>query len=81
MSSLRSRLFTWSGLIDVVALRHLCFAIPLGSSAQNIIAALSQPDAGVKMEGINYFADTLLFAGVIPALASATRRSETIPRF
>jgi hypothetical protein len=27
------------------------------------------------VEGINYFADTLLFAGVILALASATPRS------
>jgi hypothetical protein len=29
----------------------------------------------VQVEGINYFADTLLFAGVILALASATPAS------
>jgi len=37
-----------------------------------LIGALSDPNTGVKMEGINYFADTLLFAGVILAVASAT---------
>jgi uncharacterized membrane protein len=41
-----------------------------------MIAALSQPDIEVKVEGINYFADTLLFAGVILALASATPPSD-----
>jgi uncharacterized membrane protein len=37
-----------------------------------LIAALSQPETGVQIEGINYFADTMLFAGVILALARAT---------
>jgi uncharacterized membrane protein len=37
-----------------------------------LIAALSQPEAGIKVEGINYFADTLLFAGAVFALAKAT---------
>lgn len=41
-----------------------------------LIAALSQTGIGVEVEGINYFADTLLFAGVILALASATPRSD-----
>ena len=40
-----------------------------------LIAALSDPRTGVKLEGINYFADTLLFAGVILVLASAAPRS------
>jgi uncharacterized membrane protein len=40
-----------------------------------LIAALSDPAIEVKVEGINYFADTLLFAGVILTLASATPRS------
>ena len=40
-----------------------------------MIAALSDPPIGVEVEGINYFADTLLFAGVILALASATSRA------
>jgi uncharacterized membrane protein YphA (DoxX/SURF4 family) len=43
-----------------------------------LIVALSNPGTGVKMEGINYFADTLLFAGAILALASATPRSEAV---
>jgi uncharacterized membrane protein len=37
-----------------------------------MIAALSQPALAVKVEGINYFFDTLLFTGAILALASAT---------
>jgi uncharacterized membrane protein len=40
-----------------------------------LIMALSNPSATVQVEGINYFADTLLFAGGILALASATPRS------
>jgi uncharacterized membrane protein len=36
-----------------------------------LIASLSDPSTAVKVEGINYFADTLLFAGAILALASA----------
>jgi uncharacterized membrane protein len=37
-----------------------------------LISALANPSTQVKVEGINYFFDTLLFAGVILALASAT---------
>jgi hypothetical protein len=41
-----------------------------------LIAALADPSTGVQIEGINYFADTLLFAGAILALASATARTD-----
>ena len=37
-----------------------------------LIVSLLDPSTAVKVEGINYFADTLLFAGAILALASAT---------
>jgi len=37
-----------------------------------LIAQISDPSTAVKVEGINYFADALLFAGTILALASAT---------
>jgi len=37
-----------------------------------LIAQISDPSTAVKVEGINYFADTLLFAGAILALASAS---------
>jgi uncharacterized membrane protein YphA (DoxX/SURF4 family) len=37
-----------------------------------LIVALADPSTEVKVEGINYFFDTLLFAGAILALASAT---------
>ena len=42
-----------------------------------LIVALSDPDTAVKVEGINYFADTLLFSGAILALASAMPRSNS----
>ncbi len=41
-----------------------------------LISALGNPSTDVKVEGINYFFDTLLFAGAILALASATPRTE-----
>src|SRR5580704_1046744 len=40
-----------------------------------LITQMSDPSTAVKVEGINYFADTLLFAGAILALASATPRT------
>jgi uncharacterized membrane protein len=44
-----------------------------------LIAALADSSTAVKVEGINYFADTLLFAGTILALASATPRTDENP--
>ncbi len=41
-----------------------------------LIAALLDPNPGVKVEGLNYFFDTLLFAGAILAVASATPSSD-----
>ena len=41
-----------------------------------LIAALLGPSIAVRVEGINYFADTLLFAGAILALARATARPD-----
>jgi uncharacterized membrane protein len=41
-----------------------------------LIGSLLDPSTAVKVEGINYFADTLLFAGAILALASATPRTD-----
>ncbi len=41
-----------------------------------LIAQLSDASIAVKVEGINYFADTLLFAGAILALASATKHTD-----
>ena len=39
-----------------------------------LIASLSDPSTDVKVEGLNYFFDTLLYAGAILALAKATSR-------
>jgi uncharacterized membrane protein len=41
-----------------------------------LIVSLMNPSTGAKIEGINYFADTLLFCGASLALASATARTE-----
>jgi hypothetical protein len=41
-----------------------------------LIAALSSPGTDIKVEGLNYFFDTLLFGGAILALANATRRTD-----
>ncbi len=41
-----------------------------------LIVSLLDPSTDVKVEGLNYFFDTLLFAGAILALASATSRTE-----
>jgi uncharacterized membrane protein len=43
-----------------------------------LVVALSKPDIAVQVEGINYFADTLLFAGAILALAKAAPRSDAV---
>jgi uncharacterized membrane protein YphA (DoxX/SURF4 family) len=37
-----------------------------------LMVSLADPSTAVKVEGINYFFDTLLFAGAVLALASAT---------
>jgi uncharacterized membrane protein len=37
-----------------------------------LIGALADPNSGVKIEGLNYFADTLLFGAVILSLARVT---------
>jgi hypothetical protein len=41
-----------------------------------LIAALANPSTDVQVEGINYFFDTMLFAGAILALASASPRTD-----
>ena len=41
-----------------------------------LIASLLDPSTDVKVEGINYFFDTMLYAGAILALASASPRTD-----
>jgi hypothetical protein len=41
-----------------------------------LIAALSTPGTDVKVEGLNYFFDTLLWAGTVLALANAAPRPD-----
>jgi len=42
-----------------------------------LIGALADPSTAVKVEGLNYFADTLLFGAVILSLARATTDTPT----
>jgi uncharacterized membrane protein len=49
-----------------IVLLVLCIYGPL------LIVALADPNTGVQVDGLNYFADTLLFGAAILALASAT---------
>jgi uncharacterized membrane protein len=39
-----------------------------------LIGALADPSAGVQVEAVNYFADTLLFGGAILSLAGVNRK-------
>jgi hypothetical protein len=42
-----------------------------------LIGALSDPSASVQVEGVNYFADTLLFGGAILSLAVRAGKDAT----
>ena len=44
----------------------------IGYYGPMLIGALADPSVGVKLEGLNYFADTLLFGATILSLAQAT---------
>jgi hypothetical protein len=41
-----------------------------------LMASLANPSTAVKVEGLNYFFDTLLFGGTILAVASAMPRAD-----
>jgi uncharacterized membrane protein len=41
-----------------------------------LIASLLDPNVGTKIEGLNYFFDTLLYAGTVLALAHASPRAD-----
>jgi uncharacterized membrane protein len=53
-----------------IVLLVLCIYVPI------LIVQMFDPSTAAKVEGINYFADTLLFAGVVLALASASPRTD-----
>jgi uncharacterized membrane protein len=48
----------------------------IGYYGPMLIGALADPSAGVKLEGLNYFADTLLFSATILSLAQAYAHSD-----
>ncbi len=41
-----------------------------------LVESMRDPGKAVQVQGINYFADTLLFAGAILGLADATKYSD-----
>ena len=45
-----------------------------------LIGALMDPSTGVKIEGLNYFADTLLFGATILSLANVPRNKHFIDK-
>jgi len=45
-----------------------------------LIGALADPSTGVKIEGLNYFADTLLFGATILSLANASLTKNSIDK-
>jgi hypothetical protein len=78
----------FSGICILLAMMTRSAAIALGTwivllvvyvYGPMLVAALLAPSTAVKVEGINYFADTLLFAGVILTLARATPGRAEIP--
>ncbi|HXK12215.1 MAG TPA: hypothetical protein VMT70_21430 [Vicinamibacteria bacterium] len=58
-----------AGLGAWILLTLLAIYVPV------MISALSEPGIAAQVEGINYLADTLLFAGVVLALAKASPRA------
>jgi len=53
----------------------LCYGWPT-----MLIGALMDPSTGVKIEGLNYFADTLLFGATILSLANASLTNNSIDK-
>jgi uncharacterized membrane protein len=69
-------LFTKQVRVAATYLGTWIFLIVLFVYGPILIAALADPSTAVKVEGLNYFFDTLLYAGTILALAQATAAGE-----
>jgi len=69
-------LFTKKVRVAATYLGTWIFLIVLLIYGPILIASLLDPSTDVKVEGLNYFFDTLLYAGTILALASATPRTD-----
>jgi uncharacterized membrane protein len=54
--------------------------LTLGIYGPMLILALADPNTGAKLEGLNFFADTLLFAATILSLALPIRKHVDTPR-
>jgi uncharacterized membrane protein len=71
-----SILFTKKRRLAATALGAWLLALVLFVYGPMLISALQAPGADVQVEGVNYFFDTLLYAGTILALASASPRTD-----
>jgi uncharacterized membrane protein len=67
-------LLTWKTRFAATYLGSWIVLLVVAIYGPVLIGALPDPSASVQVEGINYFADTLLFAGVILSLAAANRK-------
>jgi uncharacterized membrane protein len=75
-------LFTKKSRVAAAYLGTWIFLIVLFIYGPILIASLLDPSTDVKVEGLNYFFDTLLYAGTILALARATpglTRASAVP--
>ncbi|MEO8622498.1 MAG: hypothetical protein ABI625_15610, partial [bacterium] len=75
-----SVLFSQKTRTMVAALSAWLIALILVLYGPMMISALFSPAMGEQLVGVNYFADTLLFAGAILALASVAPRERTTTR-
>ena len=62
--------------VAAVYLGSWILILVVGYYGPMLIGALADPSAAAKLEGLNYFADTLLFGGTILSLAYATTASD-----
>ena len=65
-------LLAWKTRIAATYLGTWFLLLVVGYYTPMLIGSLANPSTGTKIEGLNYFADTLLFGGTILTLAYAT---------
>jgi uncharacterized membrane protein len=69
-------LLAWKSRIAATYLGAWIVLLVVAIYGPVLIGALADPSAGVQVEGVNYFADTLLFGGAVLSLARAMTGSD-----
>jgi uncharacterized membrane protein YphA (DoxX/SURF4 family) len=67
-------LLAWKSRIAATYLGAWIVLLVVAIYGPVLIGALADPGAGVQVEGVNYFADTLLFGGAILSLTGTGRK-------